>query len=162
MPFEEFKNEKGEIEFENIKKILPYDNPFLFIDKVLSLSNDRITAVKQLSGEEEFFKNHFVGFPLMPGALTIEGLGQTSTLLARANIQDHQEKDILAYKLKEAKFTIPIFPGNQMRYEIDLISQDDKGAILQGKVFVKDKLAAEALLMLAIVDRADFRAKFSH
>jgi len=161
MSFEEFKNEKGEIEFENIKKIIPYDMPFLFIDKVLSLTNNRIVAVKQLSGKEEFFKNHFVGFPLMPGALTIEGLGQTSTLLARANIQNHHEKDILAYKLKEAKFMAPILPGDQMKYDIDLIAQDERGAVLQGKVFVKEKLVAEALLMLAFVNRTDFRAKYS-
>ena len=80
------KNEKGEISTENIKKIIPYDEPFLFIDSVLSLSSNRIVAVKNLTGKEEFFKGHFVGFPIMPGALTVEGMGQASTLLARSNI----------------------------------------------------------------------------
>ena len=159
--FEEFKNQKGEIDFESIKKIIPYDKPFLFMDKVTMLSEKRIVAVKELSGKEDFLKSHFVGFPLMPGALTVEGMGQASTLLARSNISNHQEKDVLAYKLKEVKFMLPIFPGDEIRYEIDLISQDERSAILQGKVFVKDKLAAEALLMLAIVDKAEFRSKYS-
>src|SRR3989338_5245129 len=100
----ELKNEKGEIDAEGIKKIIPYDKPFLFIDKVLSLSNNRIVAIKELTGKEDFFKGHFVDFPIMPGALTVEGLGQASTLLVRSNIPNHQEKDILAYKLKEVKF----------------------------------------------------------
>lgn len=158
--FDEFKNMEGEIDVENIKKIVPYDKPFLFMDKVLKLSSSRIVAVKKLSGNEDFLKSHFVGFPLMPGALTIEGIGQASTLLVRSSIQNHQEKDILAYKLKEVKFMLPILPGDEIRYEVDLISQDERGAILQGKVFVRDNLAAEALLMLAIVDRAEFRAKY--
>ncbi len=158
---EELKNEKGEINTEDIKKIIPYDEPFLFIDKVISLSNSRIIAIKSLSGKEDFFKGHFVGFPIMPGALTVEGLGQASTLLVRNNIQNHQEKDVLAYKLKEVKFIAPIFPHDQIRFEVDLIAQDERGAILQGKAFVKDSLVAEVLLMLAIVNKTEFRAKYS-
>ena len=68
----ELKGEKRELSKEEIKQIIPYEDPFLFIDKVTSLGKDRITAVKELSGDENFFKGHFTGFPLMPGALTIE------------------------------------------------------------------------------------------
>ncbi|MDP3766059.1 MAG: 3-hydroxyacyl-[acyl-carrier-protein] dehydratase FabZ [Nanoarchaeota archaeon] len=157
----ELKNEKGEIDVEGIKKIIPYGKPFLFIDKVLSLSNNRIVAIKDLTGKEEFFKGHFVDFPIMPGALTVEGMGQTATLLIRGNIPNHQEKDILAYKLKEVKFMAPILPKDQVRFEVDLIAQDERGAVLQGKAFVRDNLVAEALLMLAIVNKAEFRAKYA-
>jgi len=157
----ELKNNRGEIGEEGIKKIIPYDRPFLFIDKVLSLSNNRIVAIKELTGHEDFFKGHFVGFPIMPGALTVEGMGQASTLLVRSNISSHHEKDVLAYKLKEVKFSAPILPPAQVRFEINLISQDERGAILQGKTFVKDNLVAEALLMLAIVNKEEFRAKYS-
>src|SRR3989344_4231030 len=157
----EFKNDKGEINAEGIKKIIPYDEPFLFIDKVTSLSKDRIVAIKELTGKEDFFKGHFAGFPIMPGALTIEGMGQAATLLARSSIPNHQEKDVLAYRIKEAKFSAPVFPPAKIRFEIDLIAQDERGAILQGKAFVKDTLVAEALLMLAIVNRAEFRSKFA-
>jgi len=132
------------------------------MDRVISLTNNRITAAKDLTGEEDFFKGHFVGFPIMPGALTVEGMGQAATLLVRNNIPNHQEKDILAYKLKEVKFIAPILPKSQVRFEVDLIAQDERGAILQGKAFVKDNLVAESLLMLAIVDKADFRAKYSN
>ena len=158
--FDEFKNQNGEIDCEGIKKIIPYDSPFLLIDKVLSLSNSRIVAFKELSGKEDFFKGHFVGFPIMPGALTVEGIGQASTLLVRTNIPNHKEKDVLAYRLKEIKFMAPALPGDQLKYEINLIYQDERSAILQGKVFIKDKLVVEALLMLAIVDKSKFRDKY--
>ena len=157
----ELKNEKGEIDVEGIKKIIPYGEPFLFIDKVLSLSNNRIVAIKDLTGKEEFFKGHFVDFPIMPGALTVEGMGQTATLLIRGNIPNHQEKDILAYKLKEVKFMAPILPPAQVTFEVDLIAQDERGAILQGKAFAKENLVAEVLFMLAIVNKTEFRAKYT-
>ena len=160
-PFKELRNSKGEIETENVMKIIPYNEHFLFVEKVLTLTNDRIVAIKNLSGNEDFFKGHFAGFPIMPGALTVEGMGQVSTLLARSNIPNHQEKDVLAYKLKEVKFMAPVLPGNQLRFEVDLIAQDDRGAIFQGKAFVKDALVADALLMLTIVDKTEFRAKYS-
>ena len=54
----------------------------------------------------------------------------------------------------------PILPPAQVRFEMNLIAQDERGAILQGKSFVKDNLVAEALLMLAIVNKAEFRAKY--
>lgn len=157
----DFKNDKGKINAEGIKKIIPYDYPFLFIDKVLSLSDSRIVAVKELTGKEDFFKGHFVDFPIMPGALTVEGMGQAATLLARSNIPNHHEKDVLAYKLKEVKFMAPVLPPAQVRFEIDMIAQDERGAILQGKAFAKEGLVAEALIMLAIVNKAEFRAKYS-
>ena len=159
--FQEFKNTQGEIDKESIKRIIPYDDPFLFLDKVLSLSKDRIVAVKRLSGKEEFFKGHFAGFPIMPGALTVEGMGQAATLLARSNAPNHQEMDFLAYKLKEVKFMVPVFPGDELRFELNLVAQDERGAILQGKSFVKENLVAEALIMLAIVKKSDFRSKYS-
>ena len=159
--FNELKNEEGIIDTDDIKKIIPYDEPFLFIDKVISLSSNRVVAIKNLTGREDFFKGHFVDFPIMPGALTVEGLGQVSTLLARSNIPNHHEKDVLAYKLKEVKFMAPVLPDDQLRFEVDLIAQDDRGAILQGKAFVKENLVADALLMLAIVNKAEFRAKYS-
>jgi len=146
---------------ENIMKIIPYNEHFLFVDKVLSLTTNRIVAVKDITGKEDFLKGHFVDFPIMPGALTVEGMGQAATLLARSNIINHQTKDVLAHKLKEVKFLAPIFPGSQLRYEIDLIAQDERGAIFQGKSFVKENLVAEALFVVAIVDKSDFRTKFS-
>src|SRR3989338_4396870 len=157
----ELKNENGEIDADGIKKIIPYNEHFLFIDRVTALTCNKIVAMKELTGKEDFFKGHFAGFPIMPGALTIEGMGQAATLLARSNIPNHREKDVLAYKIKEAKFMAPVFPPAEIRFELDLIAQDERGAILQGKAFVKDNLVAEALLMVAIVNKADFRAKYS-
>ncbi len=159
--FSQFMDDKGVISKEAIMKIIPYNEHFLFVDSILKLTPNKIVAIKKVEGSEDFLKGHFVGFPIMPGALTVEGMGQAATLLARSNIPNHHEKDVLAYKLKEVKFSAPILPGDEVRFDIDLIAQDERGAILQGKAFVKEAIVAEALIMLAIVNKEEFRAKFS-
>ncbi len=146
---------------EQIKQIIPYSEPFLFIDRVISLEKNRIVAEKDVSNKEEFFKGHFVDFPIMPGALIVEGMGQAATLLVRNGIPNHKEKDILAYKLKDCTFKNPTFPGDVLRYEIDLVMQDERFAIARGNSFVGEKPMAECLMMLAIVQKTDFRGKYA-
>jgi len=158
---DELKNEKGEIDSNAIKQIIPYEAPFLMIDRVLSLDKNKIVAIKNTTANEEFFKGHFAGFPIMPGALMMEGMGQAATLLIRYNLEKHWEKECLAYKIKEAKFSAPTFPGDQVKYEVALLGQDDRGALMSAKAFVDDKLVAESQMMLAVVDRKEFRAKAS-
>ena len=158
---DDFKNENGEIDVNGIKQIIPYDYPFLMVDKVLNLDKKKIIAIKNVTANEEYFKGHFVGFPILPGALMVEGLGQVATLLVRYNLENHYEKEILAYKIKETKFSAPVFPGDTMKYEVALMGQDDRGAMLQGKISVNDKTVVECSLMLAVVDRKQFRSKYS-
>ena len=158
---DEMKNEKGELDMNAIKQIIPYEHPFLMIDKVLSLDKNKIVALKNISADEWFVKGHFSGFPIMPGALIIEGLGQAATLLVRYNLEEHYTKDVLAFKIKEAKFSAPAFPGDQLKYEAALMGQDDRGAMLQGKVICNEKVIAEAMLMLAVVDKKEFRSQHS-
>lgn len=159
---DDFKDEKGEIGTENIKKIIPYEEPFLLIDKVVKLEKKKLIAEKVIRKDEEYLKGHFVDFPIMPGALIAEGVGQAGTLLIRYNLEDHEKKDILAYNIKKAKFKYPAFPGQKLRYEVELKGLNDKGGVVKGLVFVGDypKPSAEIKFVLAIVDRQGFRGKF--
>ena len=158
---EELKNENGELEINVIKQIIPYEQPFVMIDKVISLEKKKIVALKCVSANEDFFRGHFAGFPIMPGALIIEGIGQAATILVRYNLENHYEKEVLAYKIKEAKFSAPTFPGDQLKYEIAMLGQDERGAMLQCKAFVNDAIVAECTMVLAVVDRQQFRGKYS-
>jgi len=158
---DELKNDKGEIDSNAIKQIIPYERPFLMIDRIVSLDKSKVVAIKNTSANEAFFKGHFAGFPIMPGALIIEGMGQAATLLLRYNLDNHWEKEVLAYKIKEAKFSAPTFPGDQLKYEVTMLGKDDRGALMSGKAIVDEKVVAEATMMLAVVDRREFRAKAS-
>ena len=156
---DELKNEKGEIDAEGIMQIIPYNEHFLMIDSVKELEKDSIVATKFADPEADFFKGHFADFPIMPGALIIEGMGQAATLLIRYNLDNHQDHDVLAYKISEAKFNAPTLPGDTLTYELKLLGKDDRGALLTGTASVNGKQVTEARMMLAVVNKKEFREK---
>jgi 3-hydroxymyristoyl/3-hydroxydecanoyl-(acyl carrier protein) dehydratase len=158
---DQFKDSNGEINRDNLKKIIPYEDPFLMIDKVLSLDKKKIVAIKEVRAEEEYFKGHFKDFPIMPGALIVEGLGQAATLLIRYNIKNHEQKDILAYKIRSAKFFRPTFPGQTLRFEAKLVFMFKRIAFVNGIVFRNNKPASKVKMVLAIVDREQFRGRYT-
>lgn len=158
---DKFKDENGEISRENIKKIIPYEDPFLFIDHVVRLTKKEIIATKEVKADEPYFKGHFKGFPIMPGALIIEGIGQAATLLVRYNLPSHEEKDILAYKIRIAKFFRPTFPGHTLTYKARLAFMLKKIAFVSGEVFRGEKLVSKVKMVLAIVDKNQFRGRYS-
>lgn len=159
---DDMKNESGELDYNAIKAIIPYEIPFVMIDRVKELKKDKITAVKSVTGNEDFFNGHFSGFPIMPGALIVEGIGQAGTLLIRYNLDDHYSKDVLAYKIKEVKFKEPVFPGETLVYEVSMLGMDERGAMLNAKATTTEgRDIAVASLMLAVVDRKEFRSKYS-
>ena len=155
------KNPRGELEINSLKRIIPYDYPFLLIDKVTALEKKRLTAIKNTSANEEFFKGHFKGFPIMPGALIMEGMGQAATVLIRYNLDNHQDFDILAFEIDDARFSLPTFPGDQLRYELELKGMKEKGALVKAHAFVADDEVAKAKLKLAIVSRSRFRSRIT-
>lgn len=158
---DQLKDENGGISRENIKKIIPYEDPFLFIDYVSKLTKKEIVATKEVKANEFYLKGHFKDFPIMPGALIVEGLGQAATLLVRYNIPDHQEKDILAYKIKSAKFFRPTFPGHTLTFKAKLTFMLRKVAFVNGEIFRNEKLVSKVKMVLAIVDKKQFRGRYS-
>ena len=137
---------------KSIKKMIPYKEPFLFVDEVLELDSKKIICTKELKEIE----GHFVDYPIMPGSLLIEGFGQAGTILVRNNLEDHEIKDVLLYSVKEFKFFKPLYPNEKIKFEINLKYFDDKFAIIDGKIF-GNELKAEGMLILAIVDKEKFR-----
>ena len=158
---ESLKNDKGEIEKENIKKIIPYKDSFLYIDKVLSVDKKKIIAIKEVKEDEYWVSGHFADFPVMPGALIVEGFGQASTLLIRNNLENHENYDVLAYKITSAKFYRPTFPGQTIRFEIKLRFKFKLAWFVKGKVFREGKIISKAKMVLAVVDRKKFRGRYS-
>ncbi len=158
---DKFKDANGEIDVDGIKQIIPYDEPFLFIDRVLKLDKKDIVTIREVRAEESYLKGHFKDFPIMPGALIVEGLGQSATMLVRYNIPNHEEKDILAYKIRGAKFFRPTFPGHTLTFEAKLTFMFKKIAFVSGSVFRKEKLVSKVKMVLAIVDKKQFRERYT-
>ena len=137
-----------------IQSILPHRYPFLLVDKVIELEpGKRIVAVKNFTINEEFFVGHFPGHPVVPGVLLIEGMAQAGGLLALHHRADRDQKLSYFAGIEKARFRRPVVPGDQAHYEVEVIVMRLNACRLSAKTLVDGKLAAEAILSSAMVDR---------
>ncbi len=144
--------------FEEIRSLLPQKYPFLFIDKVVEFDEGKkIVCVKNVSGNEPVFVGHFPDFAIMPGVLIIEAMAQASIILFRKSLSTQQiDKNtvFLLASVNNARFTKPVFPGDQLFIEIIVEKIVSKGAIVQATVKVDEKTVAKASLTFGIADKS--------
>lgn len=142
--------------FEEIRSLLPQKYPFLFIDKVVEFEEGkRIVCIKNVSGNEPVFVGHFPDFAIMPGVLIIEAMAQASIILFKKSLstQNNGNTVFLLASVNNARFTKPIFPGDQLFIEIIVEKIVSKGAIIQASVKVGEKVVAKANLTFGIADK---------
>lgn len=146
---------------DQIKQIIPYSEPFLWVDEVQSIEGDEIVGYKQTDKNDDYFKGHFTDFPIMPGVLTIEGLAQTATILLRQKIVDEKNKHLLAYQVRSAIFYAPILPGDKIRYRAQLLGfYENKIANFIGEAYAGEEKKCEARFSIAVIDKKEMKDKF--
>src|SRR5260370_13786558 len=132
---------------------------WLWIDRFVEFNSGKSArAVKNLSLAEDFFADHFPGYPVMPGSLILEGLAQTGGILV-GEARDFKEKVVLA-KLPSARFHREVLAGEQLTYAVEVRTLRDEGASVSGRVLVGDELVAEAELFFAHLDHARSQQMF--
>jgi len=142
------------LDINDIQRILPHRYPFLLIDRVVELTRkQRIVALKNVSINEPYFAGHFPGFPIMPGVLMIEAIAQTGGALLLTEIADRDSKLMVFTGIEKARFRRPVVPGDQLRIEVEVLAWRQNAVRMQGTAYVGDKLACEAILSCALVDR---------
>ncbi|GAI05467.1 unnamed protein product [marine sediment metagenome] len=147
---------------DQIKEIIPYAEPFLWVDEIESIEGNLIIGYKYTSLKDSYFKGHFVDFPIMPGVLVIEGIAQTATILLRKKIgKIHKQKHLLAHQVRSAFFYKPIFPGDKIRYEVELLGfYRYKIANFKGEAFVGDEKKCEVRFTIAVIEKKEFKEKY--
>jgi len=126
---------------------------WIWIDRFLEFQPGRSArAVKNLSLAEDYFADHFPGFPVMPAALILEGLAQTGGILV-GEANDFREKVVLA-KIPSARFHREALAGEQLVYEVELVHLRPEGAAVKGRALAGDDLLAEAEIFFAHLDQA--------
>jgi 3-hydroxymyristoyl/3-hydroxydecanoyl-(acyl carrier protein) dehydratase len=152
---------------EEIKKIIPYQDPFLFVDGVEEIKENKISGFYQTSKEDYYFKGHFVDFKIMPGVLIVEAMAQLSTILLRKKIGgNHKDYHFLAYDVKSVQFLRPIFPGERIDMEAEVLAtyslpdSETKIARIKAKAFVNKDLKCEARFSVAIIKKEEFEKKY--
>ena len=144
----------GPLDINQIQGILPHRYPFLLIDRVLEIDRrKKIVALKNVTVNEPFFTGHFPGNPIMPGVLTVEAMAQAGATLLLTELEDRDNKLVVFTGIERARFRRPVVPGDQLRIEVEVLAWRRIAGRMDGKVFVDDKLVAEATISCAIVDR---------
>ncbi len=138
---------------EKIEKTLPHRHPFLFVDKIIELTDTYIVGIKNVTFSEYFFQGHFPGNPVMPGVLQIEALAQTGGILC-INSMPEGDYDTYFLKIDNCKFKQKVVPGDTMILKMELISPIRRGICeMRGTVYVGGKVATEADLVAQVVKR---------
>ena len=112
---------KDTLDIRNILDTLPHRYPFILVDKVISLvPNETITAIKNVTINEEFFVGHFPNYPVMPGVLIIEALAQTAGILSFKSMNKTADDDTLYFfvGIDNCRFKKPVVPGDVLNLNV--------------------------------------------
>lgn len=137
-----------------VMSVLPHRYPILLVDRVLEIEpGRRLVAIKNVTIDEPWFAGHFPGHPVMPGVLLVEGMAQAGGVLLLHDLPDREKKLLYFTGIENARFRRPVVPGDQVRYEIEVLRLRASYCKLAGRVTVDGQLAAEATIASATVDR---------
>ena len=136
---------------EQIKKILPHRDPFLFVDRILEMTERSIVGIKQLTGKEAFFQGHFPQRPVMPGVLMVEALAQTGGVLMLSK-PEHRGKIAYLAAVNEARFRRVVVPGDELRLEVEVIKYKSRVGLVKGVAKVGNEVACNVEIMFSLAD----------
>jgi UDP-3-O-[3-hydroxymyristoyl] N-acetylglucosamine deacetylase/3-hydroxyacyl-[acyl-carrier-protein] dehydratase len=146
--------EKKVLGIEEIMKVLPHRYPFLLVDRIIEIEEKkRIVGLKNVTINEPFFQGHFPGHPIMPGVLIIEAMAQVGGMLLMGVIDDAPSKVVYFMSLDNVKFRRPVKPGDQLRFELEIIQIRGPVCKMRGVARVDGEIVAEADMAAMVRDR---------
>jgi beta-hydroxyacyl-ACP dehydratase FabZ len=134
-----------------IRDILPHRYPFLLVDKILEMDDERIVGIKNVTANEPHFTGHFPEFPVMPGVLIVEAMAQVAGVLVLSKI-GRGNKLVLLASIDNAKFRRPVLPGDTLRIEMKVGKRKASVAKMYGTATVDGVVVAELEVMCKLAD----------
>ncbi len=139
-------------DIRDILRVMPHRYPFLLIDRVLEVEERRIRAIKNVTYNETFFQGHFPGTPVMPGVLVVEAMAQAGGFMLLRRFESLDGKLIYFAGIDRCRFRRPVVPGDQVEFDVEVVSLRRTFARLHGRATVEGQLVCEADLSSALVE----------
>jgi UDP-3-O-[3-hydroxymyristoyl] N-acetylglucosamine deacetylase/3-hydroxyacyl-[acyl-carrier-protein] dehydratase len=142
---------EGAMTVEGIMQVLPHRPPFLLVDRILKIEGNKIVGVKNVTMNEEFFRGHFPGHPIMPGVLQLEAMAQVAGILLFKRIEAANQ---IAYFMsaEEVRWRKPVVPGDVLVIEIELTKIRGKIGKAKGLCKVDGEVVSEAEVTFMLRD----------
>ncbi len=139
-------------DINQIMEMLPHRPPFLLVDKIMELTDEKVIGVKNVTMNEPFFVGHFPGAPVMPGVLQIEAMAQCGGILVLSTVPDPENYLTYLMKIDNVKYKQQVLPGDTLIFQLDLLAPIRRGICqMQGRAYANGKLVSEAEIMAQIV-----------
>ncbi len=133
------------LNIEEIKKLIPHRDPFLFIDSCeIVIPGQHGISYKLFSKDEYFFKGHFPQNPIVPGVIIVEAMAQTAGIVVSYKLREFKEKSVLFMSVNKAKFRKPILPNEKVSFEVKFLNSVRDVYKFQGTCFKDNTKVSES------------------
>ncbi len=138
-----------------VMNILPHRPPFLFVDKIVAMTDSTIVGVKNVTMNEGFFIGHFPNEPIMPGVLQVEAMAQVGGILVLSSVPDPDNYSTYFLKIDKVKFKRKVVPGDTLVFKLEYLAPVRRGIVYMfGQAFVGSDVVLEGELMAQVVRKS--------
>lgn len=147
---------KTKLEAREIQNRLLHRYPILLVDRILQVTEGkRIVGLKNFTVNEPFFQGHFPGNPIVPGTILIEAMAQVGGIFVVKSDPDSNRKLMYLAGLDSVRFRRPVYPGDQVVFELDFLRRRKDIWKVKGVAKVEGKVVMEAVMMAAVRPKED-------